>query len=69
MLKIQWIWKIEFWSEELVDGYQTVHYQPGALIWGGRLSGGVSNPFKSQQFPFNNTSNFTPLHVYPREYL
>ena len=45
MLKIWWIWKIEIWSEELVDEYQTVPYQPGALIWGGQLSGSVSNPF------------------------
>ena len=33
MLMIWWIWKIEIWSEKLVDGYQTVPYQPGALIW------------------------------------
>ena len=45
MLKIWWIWKIEIWSEELVDAYQIVRYQPGALIWGGQLSGSVSNPF------------------------
>ena len=37
--------KIKIWSEELVDGHQTVPYQPGALIWGGQLSGRVSNPF------------------------
>ena len=42
MLKIWWIWKIEIWSEELVDGYQTVPYQPGALFGGGLLSGSVS---------------------------
>ena len=36
MLTILWIWKIEIWCEELVDGYQTVPYQPGALIWGGQ---------------------------------
>ena len=34
MLKIWWIWKIEIWREELVDGPQTVPYQPGALFWG-----------------------------------
>ena len=51
MLKMWWIWKIEIWCEELVDGYQTVPYQPGALIWGGQL---------------NYTLNFTPIHVYPR---
>ena len=45
MLKIWFIWKIEIWSEELVDGYQTVPYQPGDLIWGGQLSGSVSNAF------------------------
>ena len=53
-------------NEELVDGYQTVPHQPGALIWDGQLSGSVSNPFSSEQFPFNNTPNFTPVHVYPR---
>ena len=37
--------KIKIWSEELVDGYQTVPYQPGAQIWGGQLSGSVSNQF------------------------
>ena len=37
--------KFEILSEELVDGYQTVPYQPGALIWGGQLSGSVSNLF------------------------
>ena len=31
MLKIWWIWKIEIWCEELVNGQQTVPYQPGAL--------------------------------------
>ena len=45
MLKIWRIWKIEIWSEELVHGYQTVPYQPGALFGGGQLSGSVSNPF------------------------
>ena len=34
MLKIWWIWKIEVWSENLVDGHQTVPYQAGALFWG-----------------------------------
>ena len=32
MLKIWWISNIEIWSEELVDGHQTVSYQ--ALFWG-----------------------------------
>ena len=45
ILKIWWIWKIEIWCEELEDGYQTVPYQPGALIWGGQLSVSVSNLF------------------------
>ena len=45
MLKIWWIRKIEIWSEELVDGYQTVPYQPGSLIWGGQLCGSISNLF------------------------
>ena len=45
MLKVWWIWKIEIWCEELVGGYQTVSYQPGALISGGQLSGSVSNLF------------------------
>ena len=40
MLKIGWIWKIEIWSEELVDGHQTVPYQPGALLFSGRGGGG-----------------------------
>ena len=46
-VEIWWIWKIEILSEELIGGYQTVRYQPGALIWGGQLSGtgSVSNPF------------------------
>ena len=45
MWKIWRIWKIEIWSEELVDGYQTAPYQPGALFWGGQLSVSVSNAF------------------------
>ena len=46
MFKIWWIWKIKLiWSEELVDGLQTVPYQPRALFWGDQLSGSVSNPF------------------------
>ena len=44
MFKISWIWKIEIWSEELEDGFQTVPFQPGALFFGGQLSGSVSNP-------------------------
>ena len=42
---IWWIWKIEIWSEELVDGYQTVPYEPEALFRGGQLCGSVPNPF------------------------
>ena len=45
MLKIRWIWKIEIWSEELIDGHKTVPYEPGALFRGGQLSGIVPNPF------------------------
>ena len=37
MMKIWWIWKIEIWSEEFVDGHQTVPYQ----LEGGQLSGSV----------------------------
>ena len=43
MLKISWIWKTEIGCEELVDGYQTVSFQPGTLIWSGQLSDSVSN--------------------------
>ena len=32
MLQICWTWKIEIWSEELVDGYQTVPYKPGTVF-------------------------------------
>ena len=43
MLKIWWIWKIKIWSQELVDGHQTVPYQPGALFfWGGGGGWGVN---------------------------
>ena len=34
-------------NRALVDGYQTVPYQPGTLFGGGLLSGGVSNLFQS----------------------
>ena len=34
VLKIWWIWKIDIWSEELVDGHQTVPYQPKLSFWG-----------------------------------
>ena len=53
--------KIEILCEELVDGYQTVPYQPGALIWGDQLSGsGVSNPY------FNpNNSPLIKLQISP----
>ena len=63
MLKIWWFWKIEIWSEELVDGYQTVPYQPGDLIWGGQL---CFQRMLILTIPCKNTSNFTPGHVYPR---
>ena len=42
-MKFWWIWKIEIWSEELVDGHQTVPYQPGALFLGGGGGGGGVN--------------------------
>ena len=45
MLKIWWIWKIEIWSEELIDWHETVPYKTGALFRGGQLSGSVPNPF------------------------
>ena len=45
MLKIWWIWKIEIWREELIDGHQTVLYEPEALFRGGQLCGSVPNPF------------------------
>ena len=32
MLKIWWIWKIEIWSEELVDGY-TFRVQTRQACW------------------------------------
>ena len=34
MLKIWRIWKIEIWSEELVDGHQTVPYNLGLSFRG-----------------------------------
>ena len=37
--------KLKFEVMNYIDVYQTVTYQPGALIWGGQLSGSVSNPF------------------------
>ena len=40
MLKIWQIWKIESWSEELVDEHWTVACQPGALFFGGEGAGG-----------------------------
>ena len=50
MLKIWRIWKIEIWSEELVDGHQTaVPYQPGALFFEG--GGGKGINFLVRCFP------------------
>ena len=46
-------------NEELVDGYQTVPHQPGALIWGGQLSGSVSNPFHIHVYPAFTKIGFT----------
>ena len=45
MLKIWWISKIEVWSEELIDGHQTLPHEPGALFRGGQLCGSVPNVF------------------------
>ena len=51
MLKIRWIWKIEIWSEKLVDGHQINSPVPTwalfFLVGGGgergQLSGSVPN--------------------------
>ena len=56
MLKIWWICKIEIWSEELVDGHQTVPYQPGALCLVVFLT--HFNPNFSLKY------DFTPIHEY-----
>ncbi len=42
---IWWIWKIEIWSEELEDGYQTFPLPTWGSHLGGQLSGSVSDPF------------------------
>ena len=76
MLKIWWIWKIEIWSKELVDGHETVLYKPGALflLGEGGGEGGEVNPLVvfthfpthfNRYTPFYTTSNFTFIHVYP----
>ena len=61
MLKIWWIWKIK-----IEDVYQTVPYQPIGLSFGVVNCLVVFPTQFTQQFPFNNTLNFTPIHVYPR---
>ena len=61
MLKIPWIWKI--WSEKLVDGHQTVPYQPGALFRGVNCL--VVFPTHFNPNNSHITSNFTSIHVYP----
>ena len=65
MLKFWWISKIEFWSEELVDGHQR-----GVLSLAG--GGGVNClvVFPTHFNPNNSILyyliNFAPIHVYPR---
>ena len=66
MLKIWWIWKIEIWSEEVVDGYQTVPYEPGALFGGGLLSGSVSNSNLILTIPFQYYFKFHSFSCVPR---
>ena len=53
-VKLRKIWNVEdlmdlenwkFWSEELVDGYQTVPLPTRCCLLGVQLSGSVSNPF------------------------
>ena len=34
LMQIWWVWKIEIWSEELVDWHQTVSHQPGGSLAG-----------------------------------
>ena len=59
-------WRFDgFGKLKFEDVYETVSYQPGALIWSGQLSGVFPTHF-TLQLPFNNTLNFTPTHVYPR---
>ena len=66
MLKIWWIWKIEIWSEEVVDGHRIVPYQPGASFFsvegggGGGWKVGVNYPVV---FPthFNLNDSFLKL--------
>ena len=64
--KIRWIWKIEIWSEELVDGYQTVLSNLG-------LSFGLTSCLAMIPTHFNPNNSlliivqsFTPIHVHPR---
>ena len=66
--------EIEIWSEELVDGHQTIPYQPGALssfffFWGGGGGGGVGVNclvvFQTHSNLNTSLSNFIPIHVYP----
>ena len=78
MLKIWCIWKTEIWSEELVDGHQTVPYQLGALFWGVNCLVVFPIHFNPISFLFlifpnflilnisNITSDFTPVQVYRR---
>ena len=65
MLKIWFMWNwIEIWIEELVDGHQTVRYQPGVLFqWGGHLYGDhplwwCSQPILVLTMPFKSYLKF-----------
>ena len=72
-MKTSWVWTIEIWSEELVDGHQAVPYQPGALLFLGGGGGGINCLVV---FPTHFNPNnfllillqiyFTPIQVYPR---
>ena len=60
MFKIWWmIWKIEIWSEELVDGHQTpqtVPYQPRVLFWGVNCMEVFATHFKVAEHSFRARS-------------
>ena len=56
--------EIEIWSEDLVDGHQTIPYQPGALFWGSLVV--FPTHFNPNSSLFKITSNFIPIRIYPR---
>ena len=60
MLKNWWIWKIEIWSQELIGGYQTVRYQPRALI------STCLVVFPTHFNPNNSLQYYFKFHVYFR---